>query len=84
MESAGELEVFARQRERLLERMDKQRVDLDDWLTEHIGPATSLTPRDLANLAALVQLRRDTLMELVKLDDEMLERLLKRRHTASD
>lgn len=83
MESFNELQSFARARQRLIEKLDEQRGDLDSWLEEHVGPAKGLSMRDLANLAALVQLRRDALMELVELDDAMLQRILDRRNEES-
>jgi hypothetical protein len=82
MESTEELQAFARARQHLLDQLAEQRGDLDRWLAEHLGPARDLSIRDLASLAALVQIRRDTLMELVNLDDRMLEHILERRKEA--
>ena len=79
METTEELDAFARARQRLLDQLAEQRGDLDQWLQTHLGPAKDLSVRDLASLAALVQIRRDTLMELVDLDDQMLQRILERR-----
>ena len=79
MESTDELQAFAGQRQKLLALLAEERGDLDRWLEEHVGPAGNVSMHDLATLAGLVQLRRDTLLELVKLDEDMLERLLERR-----
>ena len=39
VESLDEIRAFARQRERLLERLTEQRQELDTWLEEHVGEA---------------------------------------------
>lgn len=79
VESFEELQSFARERERLNWTLEGQGENLDKWLEAHVGPVKDLAMSDLANLAALVQSRRDTLMELVNLDDKMLDQILERR-----
>ena len=79
MENVDELRSFAERRERLLTRLGEQRADLDRWLEENLGPAKEIPLPALATFAGLVQLRRDTLLELVALDEDVLNRLLKRR-----
>ena len=81
MESLDQIKAFARHRERLLERLTEQRKDLDRWLEEHVGDEKDVSTLALATLAGIVQMRRDTLMDLVKLDDELLQRVLGRHQS---
>ena len=80
------LEAYALEGESLSKRLRGERLALLDWLEDRYGgkrygAAEDLTAGDAAALANLVRARRDTLSELIRVDDSMLVRLLQRLAT---
>lgn len=61
-------------------KLADERVGLLDWLAnryggKRYGAAGDLTPEEAAALSILVKARRDTLAELMKVDDALLLKL---------
>ena len=75
----SDVEAYALEGERLSGKLRGQRIDVLDWLAKHDGETTSdLSVADAVMLASLAKARRDTLFELLKVDDAMLIKLLQR------
>jgi hypothetical protein len=69
-----ELLHFYRRRQRLNERLDASRTQIDAWINTCQGRVPSMT--DIATLEGLLMIRRDTLAELVDLDDRLIGLML--------
>jgi hypothetical protein len=65
---------FVERRERLLDRLDTSRRQFDGWIEAHKTLPANVT--DLAQLEGLLAERRNTLDELLKLDDSLLDHLV--------
>jgi len=65
---------FVERRARLLDRLDTTRVQFDAWIDTH--KALSANVADLAQLEGLLAERRNTLDDLLKLDDSLLDHLV--------
>jgi hypothetical protein len=65
---------FLERRARLLGRLDSTRVDFDKWIDTH--KTLSANVADLAQLEGLLAERRNTLDDLLKLDDSLLDHLV--------
>ena len=75
----NDLEAYALDGERLSALLRGQRIDVLDWLAKHDGGTTGkLSVADAVMLASLAKARRDTLFELLKVDDAILIKLLQR------
>ena len=75
----SDLEAYALDGEQLSGRLRGQRIDVLDWLAKHDGETTGeLSVADAVMLASLAKARRDTLFELLKVDDAILIKLLQR------
>jgi hypothetical protein len=71
---------FVRRRQRLNERLDASRAQLDAWLAEHLSEVPSMV--QLATLEALLTTRRDALAELIALDDDFMLHLIELKSRA--
>jgi hypothetical protein len=76
-----EFTLFVRRRQRLNERLDSTKQQIDAWISEHEADAPSMTA--LATLEGLLKTRRDVLADLVALDDEFMGHLIDLRARAS-
>ena len=65
---------FVERRARLLDRLDTTRVQFDAWIDTH--KVLSANVADLAQLEGLLAERRNTLDDLLKLDDSLLDHLV--------
>jgi hypothetical protein len=65
---------FVERRARLLDRLDTTRVEFDAWIESHKVLPASVA--DLAQLEGLLAERRNTLDDLLKLDDSLLDHLV--------
>ena len=75
----NDLEAYALGNERLSALLGGQRLALLDCLATHDGAKTSdLTVAGAVVLSSLAKARRETLLELLELDDAMLIKLLQR------
>jgi len=73
-----EFQAFIDGRNRLNERLDRLKADIDRWLnTNHIDQDPSMT--DIAKLSGLLETRKDLLQDLAKLDEDFLMYLLRLR-----
>jgi hypothetical protein len=80
--SEVELSHFFRRRQRLNERLETSRSQIDAWIDEYQGSVPSMT--EIATLEGLLMIRRDTLAELVDLDDRLIGLLLDARPLESE
>ena len=74
MESDPVFTRFVERRARLLDHLDSTRVDFDKWIDTHKTLTANVA--DLAQLEGLLAERRNTLDELLKLDDSLLDHLV--------
>jgi len=84
LESDPVFSGFVERRERLLNRLDSSRIQFDAWIERHRALEASIA--DLAYFEGLLAERRNTLDELLKLDDSLLDHLvvISGRKTAQD
>ena len=74
METDPVFERFVERRSRLLDRLDTTRIQFDAWIESH--KALPANVADLAHLEGLLAERRNTLDDLLKLDDSLLDHLV--------
>ena len=67
---------FTRKRNELNQRLDDLRRAVDEWLNEQTLP---LPLRALAQFEVMLKERRETLTELIALDEELIRHLLQSR-----
>jgi hypothetical protein len=73
---------FVRRRQRLNERLDVTRAQIDSWIAEHADTSPSMVA--LATLEALLAARRDALAEVIALDEEFMLHLIELRAAAAE
>jgi hypothetical protein len=74
--------AFAESRQRVVERLIETRDDVDTWLKANLHGNPDIT--QLAQLEGLLQVRRELLSQITKLDDDMLDYLVERRSKVRD
>lgn len=74
MDPAEALQAFVSQRAKLIEEIETSRVEVEAWLARY-GTDSGVSLSDLALLAGIIELRRDVLVKLAKLDDEFLQNI---------
>ena len=65
---------FIERRARLMDHLDSSRVQFDTWIEAHKSQPASIS--DLAQFEGLLAERRNTLDELLKLDDSLMDHLV--------
>ena len=65
---------FIERRSRLLDHLDTTRIEFDGWIEAHKSLPANVA--DLAQLEGLLAERRNTLDDLLKLDDSLLDHLV--------
>ena len=76
-----EFAQFARRRQRLNERLEASRQQLDAWMLEHSEQTPSMLA--LGTLEGLLKTRRDMLAELVSLDEQFMDHLIEMKRESS-
>lgn len=74
MESDPVFTQFFERRSRILDRLDSTRTKVDAWIDAHKTQAPNLA--ELAQLEGLLAERRNTLAELLRLDDSLVDHLV--------
>jgi hypothetical protein len=74
MEQLQGLRTFIANRARLIDKLDESRDETDAWLAA-LSTEQGINLHDLATLAGIIEMRRDCLNDLVKLDDEFLQNI---------
>jgi hypothetical protein len=74
MESDPIFTSFVERRSRLMDHLDTTRIQFDKWIEAHKTLPANVA--DLAQLEGLLAERRNTLDDLLKLDDSLLDHLV--------
>jgi hypothetical protein len=77
LQRGNDFKAFAEARRRFNQDLEALRVQIDRWLAEHDSREPSML--EIANLATILEARRDLLSELAALDDSFLKQLLAMR-----